>query len=110
MLGRKNKVAWVCGIFFVVSLILLHMSIRIYIGDEVKYFSHVLDESSVWKFKKLRYTNAASRIIIEVILIHISRNIFLWKICNILMYLLWVYSLYKITKVSSGFIFGLVML
>lgn len=110
MLGRKSRVVWIWGIFFVVSLILLHMSIRIYIGDEVKYFSHVLDESSVWEFIKLRYTSAASRIIIEVILIHISRNVFLWKICNILMYLLWVYSLYKITKVSSGIIFGLVML
>ena len=54
MLGRKNKVAWVWGIFFVVSLILLHMSIRIYAGDEVNVFSHALDEQSI---KAVSYTH-----------------------------------------------------
>lgn len=110
MLGRKNKVAWVWGIFFVVSLILLHMSIRIYAGDEVNVFSHALDEQSIKEFIKFRYTKWTSRVIIEIILVYVSKNIYLWKICNILMYMLWSYSIYKITNMYSGVILGMIML
>lgn len=33
-----------------------------------------------------------------------------WKICYVLMYVLWVYSLYKLTKCYIGIIIGLAML
>jgi len=86
------------------------MSIRIYAGDEVNVFSHALDEQSIKEFIKFRYTKWTSRVIIEIILVYVSKNIYLWKICNILMYMLWSYSIYKITNMYSGVILGMIML
>lgn len=109
-MGRKIRSIWIWGIFFCVSLLLIHLSIRIYSGDEIAYFAHMMDGKSLWQFAKERYYEWSSRIIIEMILVYMANNYPVWKLCNVLLYVLWVYSLHKITKFDSGVILGLAML
>ena len=107
---QKSKNIWIWGIFFAVSLFLIHISIRIYSGDEIVYFSSMMDDKSFWTFARERYSQWTSRIIIETILVFMANHYLLWKAGNVLLYVLWVYSLCKITKHDIGMIMGLAML
>ncbi len=109
-MNQKSKSIWIWSVFFAVSLFIIHITIRIYSGDEIVYFSSMMDDKSFWTFANERYIQWSSRIIIETILVFMANHYLLWKVCNVLLYVLWVYSLYKITKYDIGIIMGLAML
>ncbi len=109
VMDKQKKGIYIWSAFFGVSLILLHISIRIYTGDD-NYFSTALNTTSFRDYLHGRYTQWSSRVIIEAILAYIAGNYIIWKACNIFMYALWAYSLYKITKSYIGIIMGLTML
>lgn len=108
-MDKQKKGVYIWSAFFGVSLIILHISIRIYTGDD-NYFSTALNGVSLQDYLHRRYTQWSSRVVIEAILVYIAKNYVIWKACNIIMYALWAYSLYKITKSYIGIIMGLTML
>ena len=65
-------------------------------GDDISYFSSILDNYSLKDFLITRYNTWSSRVIIESILVVVSRNIYLWRILDVCMIVLLVYSVNKI--------------
>lgn len=104
---RKELIYW--GIFSVV-VILYHLSIKAYFGDDFTSFSKILSQMSLKDWIYQRYNGWSSRIIIEVLLVIFARNIFLWKIANILISVLLAYSLYRLShKVSLSAVLALTL-
>lgn len=60
------------------------------------FFSHLLDSNSLTDVLIERWGSWSSRLLIEAILIPISRHLWIWRICDSLMMTLLVYALYRI--------------
>lgn len=72
-------------------------------GDDVNYFSTILDSVSLKDFIVSRYNTWSSRIFIEMILIVVSRNIYLWRILDVLVIGILTYSVNKIFFKESNY-------
>lgn len=73
-------------IFFLISLF-LHFIIKLNTGDDI-WFSNVLNKQSIFEYLSFRYYNWTSRLIIETALVYLSRNIFLWRILDSIVFAL----------------------
>lgn len=100
---RNNRNVFIYGSAFLLVLILYHVSVKAYFGDDYQYFSKVLSDYGLIEWLKIRYTEWSSRVIIEAMLVWFSQHIFLWKLTNILVGLLLAYSLYKLSHGISLF-------
>lgn len=93
----KNK-KFILFIFFLIILF-LHQFMN-FSNDDVSYFSSVLNNMSIIDFIVYRYNAWSSRIIIEVFLAVVSRNIFLWRVLDSLVIVLLIFSIDKLFNVS----------
>ena len=85
------------GYFILIFLIILSIhQLFNFMNDDITFFSKVLNEQGIPAFIKVRYTTWTSRIIIETMLIIISRNIYIWRITNSLVITLLIYTINKI--------------
>ena len=89
----SKKLMYYIVVFFIILLIhqLFH-----FMNDDITYFSKVLNEYTIQSFVNERYNTWTSRIIIEVVLINITRNIYVWRILNSLVITLLIYTINKI--------------
>lgn len=89
-------------IFFVV-LIMFHLIINGQFGDDLFFGTVVSDEKNILQFLKERYNTWSSRLIIELVLVSISKsNLIIWKIFNIIIYLLLAKSISKICLAENN--------
>lgn len=75
---KENKVF----IIFCSIMILYHLLLQLNYGDGVEYFSKILGNTSLIDFWKMRYQGWSSRIIIETVLILITKVPVLWRILD----------------------------
>lgn len=86
-------------IFFILMLV-LHL-IMGFLGDDVK-FAKVLPKYSILDFMVLRYNTWSSRVIIESLLIVLTRqNILLWKIMDTVLYTIGVYLVIRFVNPNN---------
>lgn len=85
-------------ILFLLVVIFWHILIREYYGDAISTFSKGLDSDTLIDILEERYNTWSSRVFVEALLYPLSRNITLWKICNIAIYALLGYSLLRLTN------------
>lgn len=83
-------------------LILFHVFMQeIVLQDVPRYFSKVLDTQSLPDFLSERYFGYSSRLVIEGTLVIVSRSMLLWKILDILVWILLAWSLAKLLHVTD---------
>lgn len=90
--------------FLVYGLILLLFHVfmqEIILQDVPRYFSRVLDTQSLPAFLSERYLGYSSRLVIEGTLVVVSRSMLLWKVLDILVWLLLAWSLAKLLGVTD---------
>ena len=89
----RKKLLYYFVVFFIILIIhqLFH-----FMNDDITYFSKILNEYNITDFVSQRYNTWTSRIIIEVVLINITRNIYVWRILNSLVITLLIYTINKI--------------
>ena len=84
-------------IVLTIFLILIHCQIG-KVGDDI-WFQEILNKQSLGEYLKGRYDTWTSRLIIESVLVVLTNtkvSLILWKILDIFMFELMVYSIYKI--------------
>lgn len=85
-------------VILLISTIVLHILININFGDEVEYFSKVLNQMSMMEFLNMRYKEWSSRLIIEGVLVFILQfSTICWKLINIGVIMLLAYSISYLT-------------
>lgn len=89
----RNKSVYLYCIFF---LFFLCVHSVLHIKGDGAFFSHLLDSNSLTDVLIERWGSWSSRLLIEAILIPISRHLWLWRICDSLMMTLLVYALNRI--------------
>lgn len=89
----KNK--YVIMLLFFVIILIMHMFYN-FSNDDVNYFNSILDNKNIIDFVIERYNNWSSRVIIESLLVIVSRNIYLWRVLDSLVIVLLVYSINKL--------------
>ena len=89
----KNK--YVIMLLFFVIILIMHMFYN-FSNDDVNYFNSILDNKDIMDFVIERYNNWSSRVIIESLLVIVSRNIYLWRVLDSLVIVLLVYSINKL--------------
>lgn len=98
-------------IFFLIILLLYHILMREYTGDAVRYFSKQLDEMSLMSYLSERYNTWSSRLFIEIPLVYLAAHMNLFRICNMIMYVIYVLSLNYLTHSKSPrLVFALVLM
>lgn len=97
---RKNK--YFIMIVFLTIIFGMHFFFE-FSGDDTAYFSSVLDSYTLKDFLISRYSGWSSRLIIETVLVLVSRNIYLWRILDTCVIGLLVYSLNKIFFRESNY-------
>lgn len=93
-MNRKRNIVKVYIILFVLIL-LIHFFFS-FSNDDITYFSKILDTMNWLDFIKLRYFNWTSRLIIEGLLVFISRNILLWRILDSAIMILFIWCIQKL--------------
>ena len=88
----------ICYVLFTIIIIVWHILMREYGNDSVTYFSKIFGTDKLINILMNRYDTWTSRVIIEAVLFPISTNVLIWKICNILMYILFIYSILCLTN------------
>lgn len=83
--------------FFAVIQLIYHCMMREVPGsDAMWFFRNQLDTYSLKDYLTIRYDTWSSRIIIEAVLVYVSRNMLAWKIIDWFMWMLFAVSLSKI--------------
>lgn len=99
-------------VMFFLVILFIHQFFDFF-NDDI-FFRNVLDNYTFYEYLKFRYNNWTSRILIESILIILSRNIYLWRFLNSLIVCLLVYSIEKVFintgKKSNFFLISLLVL
>ncbi len=95
---------------FMLVIVVYHLVMNIYSGDSITMFA--VENTSTWPLLvdtlKMRYREVTSRTLIELFLFPLSNHVILWKIANIAVYALLVWSLMRITDYRySKLVFGL---
>lgn len=86
---KKLRKAYIPFVVMLLVQALYHLMMRESMGaDAIFYFGSKLDEYSLLEFIKMRYQTWSSRLLIEGVLIYLSRNIVLWKILDSFVWLL----------------------
>ena len=100
-------------LIFFVLILFVHQFFE-FSNDDISFFGKALNDYSLFEYIKLRYNTWTSRILIESVLINISRNIHLWRIANSLVICLLVYSIEKLFigtgKIKNLFLVSLLFL
>lgn len=109
---KKDYKIWLY-LIYVFLLLLIHCFIQTGTNDD-SWFAEILDQYSVWEYLKLRYNNWTSRLPIELAVIFLTRwNPWVWKILNIFVILLLIYSLSEVfggkTQYNSMLVFMLLL-
>lgn len=85
-----------------IILILFHAFMQENILQDVpRYFSKILDTQSLPAFLSERYSGYSSRLLIEGTLVVVSRSMLLWKVLDILVWLLLAWSLGKLLCITD---------
>ena len=111
---QKKNLAYLAIFAFI--MLLYHVILKVNFGDEVNYFSKQLDKYNLFEWLFSRYNKWSSRLIIEAMLVCLSRNlltvnIVLWKVLDFGFWMLLAYSLYKLShKVSLFALFILLLI
>lgn len=94
-LVRHRDRAWL--VLVVLAILLLHIYAfgNTVVGDDA-WFSHALDQRSLWEFMTWRYDTWSGRLPIEAALVLVVDHAWAWKLVNGLMWLLFCYSAGKI--------------
>ncbi|MBW3550072.1 MAG: hypothetical protein KY442_04365 [Proteobacteria bacterium] len=95
-----NDVRWsrcasyAVGLAVLLAVTLLHVLVLHKHGfaDDL-YFSAALDQKNLWEFLAFRYSRWTGRIPIEFMLVLVVNHVWLWKLLNILMFMLLTYSM-----------------
>ncbi len=69
--------------------------------DAKRYFATILEDYSLVEFLQMRYSTWSSRLIIEGVLVYTAQNTVIWKILDILVWLLLAWSLGKILNITK---------
>lgn len=88
-------------LLFFLGVFIIHLFFN-FSNDDINYFNTILDKMSLFKFISMRYNTWTSRIIIEAVLVFVSRYIYLWRFLNSLVILLLVYSINKLCFKKSN--------
>ena len=93
----KNENRNILKLYFLLFVIvfIIHFFFH-FSNDDVTYFSHVLDTMSLGEFIKLRYSTWTSRLLIEGLLVFISRNIYLWRFLDSIVFVLFIWCVQKL--------------
>lgn len=86
------KSKWFFFVFLFIFLLVLH-SFMNFSNDDINFFSNQLDVMSWFDFIKMRYQIWTSRLLIEGLLVYLSRTVFLWRIINSFVICLLVFSI-----------------
>ena len=77
---RKEFIAiWIFAVIQVVYHIIMREPEA---SDAMWFFRHQLDTFSMWEYLSTRYETWSSRLLIEAVLVLVSRNVLLWKILD----------------------------
>ena len=110
---RVLNSSWFGYLVLFLALLLVHQFFY-FSNDDTTYFSNILDTMSWSNFLKMRYYTWTSRIIIEGLLVVVSRNIYLWRLLDSLVICLLVYSIQKILiknyRVKDFFVILIILL
>ncbi|MBR3161671.1 MAG: hypothetical protein IKF19_02965 [Bacilli bacterium] len=79
-------------LLFFMGVFILHLFFK-FSRDDIDYFNSILDKMSIINFINMRYNTWTSRIIIESVLVIVSRYIYLWRLINSFIITLLVYSI-----------------
>lgn len=85
---------YLCLVIFFVIIFLIHQFYD-FMNDDI-FFGNILNNYSFSGYLNERYNIWTSRIIIEGVLITVSRNILLWRVLDSLIIILFIYSIEKI--------------
>lgn len=89
----KNKYIYL--LMFFLGVLFIHQFFE-FSNDDITFFKKILDNYNLFEYLKERYNNWTSRILIESVLVNISRNIHLWRLCNSLVICLLIYTIEKL--------------
>ena len=109
--GKRKK--FVDLIFFGIVIVIYHVLMSEYRGDAINTFSKYLENASLSETLVQRYTLWTSRVFIETPLILLSHNmhIYLWKICDIVMWIVLANSLMRISHHKNDrMLLGLILM
>lgn len=93
----KRLIHWIyfpLVILFVLMLV-MHFLMN-FSNDDINFFSSILDRMSWGEFLKWRYWSWTSRVVIEGVLVVLSRHLYLWRVLDSLIMVLLVYSLNRL--------------
>ncbi|MEE3343271.1 MAG: DUF6056 family protein [Bacilli bacterium] len=89
---NNNKILY---LLLFVGVFILHIFFK-FSRDDITYFSKILDKMSLISYLDMRYRTWTSRIIIETILVVVTKYIYLWRILDSFIILLLIYSINKL--------------
>lgn len=105
----RNRKKFICCVLFIFVILMYHLSIKSYYGDDL-WFAKILEDRSLADWLKSRYEVWSSRIVVEAMLPFMTQHILIWKLFNILSYIVLAYSMYKLTdKKSLYIVFALIL-
>ena len=91
-------------LLFFIGVFILHLFFK-FSCDDIDYFNSILDKMTLSNYINMRYNTWTSRIIIESVLIIISRHLYLWRLINSLIIMILVYSInslcFKKTNITN---------
>lgn len=103
-------------IIFIILLIIIHFSIDSQSQDDLWFINQASNFGELTDYISARYSTWSSRLIIESGIIMLThQSLLVWKILNILMYILLAKSIIKITNIKNNkwanyLLYGLVLL
>ena len=107
-LSDRKKSSFIC---FIIVVVIYHILMREYWGDAVNYFGKVLQEKALLEYLSIRYNTWTSRLLIEIPLVYLGNQMFLFKICNTIMYIVFALSLDYLTHSKCrNAVFALVLI
>ena len=77
-----RKEFWAIWIFAVIQIVYHIMMREPEASDAMWFFRHQLDHLSMKEYLLARYETWSSRLLIEAVLVLVSRNVLLWKILD----------------------------
>ena len=93
MKDKRNVCKLLFCIFILILLVHFFFSFS---NDDVTYFSTILDTMNLKDFLIFRYSTWTSRILIEGLLVFISRNIYLWRVLDSCVMILFIWCVQRL--------------
>ena len=96
----NNNISYLYILFFI-GVFILHLFFY-FSNDDINYFNTILNDMSLGKYIVMRYNTWTSRIIIESVLVIVSRYVYLWRLIDSLVIVLLIYSINKLCFKKSN--------